>query len=149
MLDALYSKDVIRHAAAISRTDRLAAPDVTLSHTAPLCGSRITIDLLLDAQGRVADYAQDIHACALGQAAASIVAQHIIGRTQEEVLSTANQVRAMLVEGTAPPDGSWADFAILAPVHDYSPRHGAVMLALETVLDAMGGDPTSMLTRRS
>ena len=149
MLDALYSKDVLRHAAAISRTDRLATPNVTLSHTAPLCGSRITIDLVIDDQGRVADYAQDIHACALGQAAASIVAQHIIGQSTDQIRTIADQVRAMLVEGTAPPDGDWADFAVLAPVHDYSPRHGAVMLALETVLDAIGGDPTSMLTRRS
>ena len=149
MLDALYSKDVLRHAAAISRTDRLAAPDVTLSHTAPLCGSRITIDLGVDDTGRVVDYAQDIHACALGQAAASIVAQHIIGQSGDQVRVIADQVRAMLVDGAHPPGDEWADFAILAPVHEYSPRHGAVMLALETVLDAMGGDATGMLTRRS
>lgn len=149
MLDALYSKDVLKAAGAISRTERLVSPDITLSHTAPLCGSRITIDLVADDAGRVTDYAQDIHACALGQAAASIVAQQVIGRSLQDMDAAANQVRAMLVGGARPPENEWANFAILAPVHDYSPRHGAVMLALEAVVDGLGGDTTGMLTRRS
>lgn len=137
MLDALYSKDVLRHAASISRTDRLASPDITVSRRAPTCGSSITIDLVVDGGGRVMDYAQDIHACALGQASASIVARHVVGKNLADLISVARTVRAMLIDGTAAPSGEWSDFEALAPVHDFAPRHGAVMLAFEAVIDAL------------
>ena len=155
MLESLYSKDVLRKAASISRTERLENPDITLSHTAPLCGSRITVDLVVSTDGRISDYAQDIHACALGQAAASIVAEHIVGKSIAEMIAVVDQTRAMLLEGAAPPDGEWTDLGILAPVHDHEPRHGAVMLALETALDGLRqlmGEPLEaedFLTRRS
>ena len=154
-LNALYSKDVLRHAATISRTERLAKPDITLSHTAPLCGSRITIDLKVDADGNITDYAQDIHACALGQAAASIVAKNIVGQPAASLADVADQMRAMLLDGADAPDGNWAEMVALEAVHTYAPRHGAVMLALETTLDALAeltGSDTGrdrMLTRRS
>ena len=144
MLNALYSKDVLRQAAKISRTERLPSPGITVTRRAPTCGSRIVIDLSADDGGRVLDYAQDIHACALGQAAASIVAQHVVGKRAADLIPVARQVRAMLLDGAGPPGGEWADFEVLAPVHNYAPRHGAVMLALEATLDALGqltGDP--------
>ncbi|MFN3231510.1 MAG: iron-sulfur cluster assembly scaffold protein [Alphaproteobacteria bacterium] len=156
MLNDLYSKDVLRLAATITRTDRLGAPDITVSRRAPTCGSSITIDLDIDTDGRVTDYGQDIHACALGQAAASIVAKQVVGKTLGELLPVAEQVRAMLVDGATSPEGDWTAFEALAPVHGYAPRHGAVMLALEAVIDGLGqlaGKPamgqTDQLTRRS
>ena len=155
MLDKLYSKDVLRHAASISRIERLRDADITLAHTAPLCGSRITVDMKVGNDGRIADYAQDIHACALGQASASIVAKHIVGKSADELADVAGQLRAMLVDGADPPGGEWSDLSALAPVHTYPPRHGAVMLALETALDGLNqltGNDTGaedMLTRRS
>ena len=37
----------------------------------PLCGSTVTVDLVV-ADGRIARFGQDVKACALGQAAASV-----------------------------------------------------------------------------
>ena len=42
-------------------------------------GSRIVVDVVLDAGGRVADFAQDVKACALGQAAASVLGANYPG----------------------------------------------------------------------
>ena len=135
MLDELYTKDVLRQAAMISRTGRLDAPDATAKRVSPVCGSRISVDLCMK-DGAITNYAQDIHACALGQSAASILAATVIGKTPEEISDVAIQMRVMLLDGGTPPDAPWDTFAILASVRDHKARHGAVMLALEATLDA-------------
>ena len=50
----------------------------------PVC-SRVTVDLVTDGEGRVAELGQEVRACALGQAAASLMGAHAIGRTPEEL----------------------------------------------------------------
>jgi NifU-like protein involved in Fe-S cluster formation len=155
MLDALYSKDVLRRAATIGRTGRLPSPDASVTRVSPVCGSRITVDVTVK-DGAVTDYAQDINACALGQSSAAVLAEQIIGRSAADLRAVADRLRAMLVDGAPPPDGDWAGLAILAPVHQHKTRHGAVMLPFEAALDAIadvtGEEPVPadrQLTRRS
>lgn len=136
MLDALYSKDVLRKAGNITRTGRLENPDVTVSRTSPVCGSRIRIDLQV-ADGKVTDYAQEINACALGQSSAAIVAEHVIGKAVDELRAVTWKMRTMLLDGGPPPDGEWTDLAVLASVHDHKARHGAVMLPFEAVIEGI------------
>jgi len=137
MLNDLYTKDVLRAAAMISRVGRLQNPQASASRVSPVCGSKVTIDLNM-ANGIISDYAQDIHACALGQAAASVVASTIIGKAPEGPALAAKQMRAMLTEGGEPPTGEWAALGLLQNVKDHKARHGAVLLALEAALEAAG-----------
>jgi len=136
LLDALYSKEVLRKAGNITRTGRLENPNVTVFRASPVCGSRIRIDLNVE-DGQVSDYAQEINACALGQSSAAIVAEHVIGKTAEELRALARTMRTMLLDGGPPPDGEWADLAVLASVHDHKARHGAVMLPFESIIDGL------------
>jgi NifU-like protein involved in Fe-S cluster formation len=135
MLDDLYTKEVLRAAAMISRTGRLDAPQASARRVSPVCGSKITVDLSMQ-DGAISEYAQDIHACALGQSAASIVARRIIGQTPDQVAEVASTMRAMLSGDGKPPGEVWSDFGILENVRDHKARHGAVLLALEATLDA-------------
>jgi len=155
MLDALYNKDVLRRAATIGRTGRLPAPDASVTRVSPVCGSRITVDVTVT-DGVVSDYAQDVHACALGQSSAAVLAEKVVGRNMVELREVAGALRAMLADGAPPPDGDWAGLGILAPVHAHKTRHGAVMLAFEAVIDAIaevtgedGVDAGEQLTKRS
>ena len=67
----LYSGRILALAADIPHLGRLAAPSGTSRKRSPLCGSTVTVDLML-AGDRIADFRQDVKACALGQAAASV-----------------------------------------------------------------------------
>ena len=88
--------------------------------------------------GRIADFAHDVKACALGQASSSIMARHVIGSTPEEMRALRDQVRRMLKENGAPPqEGKWADVAVLEPVRDYKARHASTMLTFDAVVDAL------------
>ena len=89
------------------------------------------------ADGRVADFAQDVKACALGQAAASVLGAHVIGASLDELEVTRQQFRAMLKDGASAPDGRFSDLAMLAPVKDYQPRQASTLLAFEAVTEAV------------
>ena len=135
MIDELYSAKILKAAANMPRAGRLVAPDASVEKVSKLCGSRITVDVRLR-DGRIVDYAQDVKACALGQAAAAIMGEHAVGASVEEIESAREALRAMLKQGGSPPEGRFADLAMLAPVKDYPPRHVSTMLAFEATAEA-------------
>ena len=136
MIDDLYSAKLLKLAATTPRLGRLAAPDASSEKVSKLCGSRVIVDVKVDGD-RVADFAQDVKACALGQAAASVLGANVIGASLPELEAARAQLRAMLKEGAAPPDGRFADLALLEPVKDYPARHTSTMLAFEAVAEAV------------
>jgi NifU-like protein involved in Fe-S cluster formation len=94
------------------------------------------VDLVVEG-GRVVDFAQDVRACALGQAAAAILGDKVIGASAEEVLQARDALKAMLKGGGDPPQGRFADLAVLAQVKDFPARHASTMLAFEAASEAI------------
>jgi NifU-like protein involved in Fe-S cluster formation len=135
MIDDLYSAKVLKLAANLPRSGRLAAPDASVEKVSKLCGSRVLVDLTLK-DGRVADFAQEVKACALGQASASVLGAHVIGATPDELEVARDQFRAMLKDGAEAPDGRFSDLSMLAPVKDYPARHASTLLAFEAAAEA-------------
>lgn len=136
-LDAIYNPKFLELAAASPRAGRLAAADASATAHSKLCGSTVTVDIVLH-QGRIADYAQVVKACLLGQAAAAVVGREAVGSTPDEIRRVAAEMRRMLKENGQPPGGRWADLALLEPVRDYKARHASTLLvfdALERALD--------------
>ncbi len=134
--DAIYTARILELAADIPRLGRLAAPDASASARSPVCGSKVTVDLSLS-DGRVADFAHDVRACALGQAAASLMARHIVGAAPEALIALRGTIRRMLKEKGPPPQGEWAEFAVHEPVRDLPSRHAATLLTFDAVAEAL------------
>src|SRR5580693_857744 len=132
----IYNYRILDLAGNIPRQGRLAAPTATATAHSKLCGSTVVVDLVM-MDGQVVDFAQDVKACALGQAAASIMARHVIGATGPELRALRDQVRAMLKENGPPPTGKWADIAVLEPVRDYKARHASTLLTFDAVVNAV------------
>lgn len=137
MIDDLYSAKVLQLAASMPRAGRLAAPQGSAERVAKLCGSRVHVDVVLDAQGRIADFAQDVQACALGQAAAAVLGANLIGAGAGEIAAGRDQLKAMLKAGGPAPDGRFADLAVLELVRDYPARHASTLLAFEAAVAAV------------
>ena len=136
MLNDIYNKRIIELAGNIPRLGRLDAPDATATAHSKLCGSTVKIDLRMDGPV-VTDFAHDVKACALGQASSSIMASHVVGSTAAELRELRETVRKMLKENGAPPEGKWADIALLEPVRDYKARHASTLLTFDAVVDAI------------
>ena len=137
MLNDVYNKRILELAAEIPHLGRLPHPDASATAHSKLCGSTVTVDLVLR-DGQVADFAHDVKACALGQASSSIMARNIVGSTPEELRTLRDDVRRMLKENAPPPDAAkWADIAVLEPVRDYKARHSSTLLTFDAVVDAI------------
>jgi NifU-like protein involved in Fe-S cluster formation len=136
MLPDIYNHRILDLAGNIPRQGRLAAPGATAKAHSKLCGSTVIVDLVM-ADGQVVDFAHDVKACALGQAAASIMARHIIGSSGPELRVLRDQVRAMLKENGSPPTGKWSDIAILEPVRDFKARHASTLLTFDAAVDCV------------
>ena len=135
MLDDLYSARLLTLAANLPHAGRLAAPDASVERTSKLCGSRVVVDVVMR-DGRVAEFAQDVQACALGQAAAGVLGEAVLGATVEELETARDGLAAMLSAGGAAPEGRFAGLAALAPIRDYPARHASTRLAFEAAAQA-------------
>ena len=136
MIDDLYSAKLLKLAANLPRSGRLADPDASSEKVSKLCGSRVVVDVKVEGE-RVADFAQEVKACALGQAAASVLGAHVIGASLPELEAARTQLRAMLKADGPAPEGRFSDLALLEPVKDYPARHTSTMLAFEAVTEAV------------
>ncbi|KUF11753.1 iron-sulfur cluster assembly scaffold protein [Pseudoponticoccus marisrubri] len=131
----LYSGRILELAADIPRTARLEAPDATVKKRSPLCGSTVTVDLTLR-DGKVTEYGQDVKACALGQAAASVVGGAIIGCTPDQIAEAREALRRMLKEDGPTPAAPFDGLEVLRPAAAYKNRHASIMLALDATSEA-------------
>ncbi len=132
----LYSGRILELSANIPLTKRLEAPQATVKKRSPLCGSTITVDLVTE-RGRIREYGQDVKACALGQAAASVVAANIIGRSKVEVETARDQLKTMLKSNGPVPDPPFEGLEALLPARDFKNRHASILLALDAAAEAV------------
>lgn len=137
MIDDLYSARILSLAANLPHAGRLSAPEGTGEKIAKLCGSRAIVDVTLDDDGRVKDFAQDVKACALGQAGAGVVGEAAIGSTFAEIEVARDAMLAMLKSGGNGPDNRFEGLRILKQVADYPARHASSMVAIEALLEAV------------
>lgn len=131
----LYSARILALAADVPHLGRLDAPQASVMRRSPLCGSQVTVDLDMQ-EGRVSRFAQDVKACALGQAAAAVLGQVVIGRNAAELAQAARELRAMLTEGGPVPAAPFNGYEVLTPARDYRNRHASILLALEAAAEA-------------
>jgi NifU-like protein involved in Fe-S cluster formation len=132
----IYSRRILELAAAMPRTARLDMPQATATAHSKLCGSTVTVDVAMEGDV-VTDYGQKVKACLLGQSSASVMGREIVGSTAAELRAVGAAMRKMLKEGGPPPDGKWADLAVLEPVRDYRARHASTLLVFDAVEDAI------------
>ncbi len=135
-LSEIYNNRILELAANIAGAKRLADADATATAHSKLCGSTVTVDLKMDGD-RVAAFGQTVKACLLGQAAAAVMGRNIVGTGAEELRTVGESMRKMLKQGGPPPDGRWADLAVLEPVKDYKARHASTLLVFDAVERAL------------
>lgn len=136
MIDELYSARVLKLAANMPRSGRLPAPQGSAERVSRLCGSRAVVDVVLGPDGRVVDYAQEVKACALGQATAAVVGEAVIGASVEELEAARDALKAMLKSGGPAPEGRFAGLAVLETVRDYPARHASTLVPIEAAAAA-------------
>ena len=137
MSPPLYSREILALAVALGETPRLADAARSGERRAPLCGSRVALDLDIDAAGHVARVGLAVEACALGQAAASLFARGAAGR-DSRALTAAHAALAAWLTGSSDTLPDWPGIAALAPARPYRARHAAILLPFALAADLAG-----------
>ncbi|MDX2234301.1 MAG: iron-sulfur cluster assembly scaffold protein [Hyphomonadaceae bacterium] len=132
----LYHPRIFELAGDIRHLGRLPAPQGSATRVSRICGSTATVDVTLDGE-RVADFAIDIEACALGQASAAVLAGHAVGASTAEIAAARDALFAMLKAEGPPPAGRFWELRHLEGVRAYPQRHASTLLAFDAALAAI------------
>lgn len=130
----LYNTDILRLAAETAQAVRLPDPHASVEKRSPICGSRVTVDIALGDDGRVAGVGMLVRACALGQASSALLARDIVGKSPAELAAASHALTAWLAgEGDAP---DWPGLTLFEPARPHSARHASIRLAFEAAAEA-------------
>ncbi|MEJ6710330.1 MAG: iron-sulfur cluster assembly scaffold protein [Amylibacter sp.] len=132
----LYSNRILALAADIPHSDRLDAPDASEMKRSPLCGSTVTVDVQVK-DGVVSDFGQDVKACALGQAAASVLGEVVVGQSLETIRKGRDELAQMLKSDGPAPSTPFEELKVLEPAKAYKNRHASVLLAFDATVAAL------------
>jgi NifU-like protein involved in Fe-S cluster formation len=135
-MTTLYTTDILRLATAIPHLGRLDQPGGTAEVRSPVCGSRIIIDVRLGEDGRLAEMAMTINACALGQASAALMGRHAIGLGAYEITAARDALQRYLT-GESDQIDFWPGVNIFAAARSYPARHAAIRLPFDAMVAAM------------
>lgn len=136
----LYSQRILALAAGVPHAGRLEAREGEVLGTAmkrsPLCGSTVTVDLAVENR-RVVRFGQDVKACALGQASASVLGTNVVGLTRDEIAAGRAALHRLIKEDGPQPSAPFEALEALRPARDYKNRHASILLAWDATLAAI------------
>jgi NifU-like protein involved in Fe-S cluster formation len=134
MTAPLYTTEILRLSATIPHHQRLSDPMGSAEKRSPICGSRVTVDVNLAPDGRVAELGMLVRACALGQASASLMGAEAIGKTPADLAAARDSLAAWLADDGPLP--SWPGLDLFTPALPHSARHASIRLAFEAAAEA-------------
>jgi NifU-like protein involved in Fe-S cluster formation len=130
----LYTIEILRLAGSLPDAVQLERVDGRSEMRSPTCGSSVLTEVRIE-DGRVIALSQSVRACAFGQAAAALVAQHAVGRSEREIAEALAELSSWL-DGTCDHPDSWG-LEALTPAQSRKSRHGAILLPFRALLAAV------------
>jgi len=134
-LKALYQEVIIDHNRHPRNCHKLADADRMADGFNPLCGDRLTVYLKLQ-DGVIADAAFEGEGCAISVASASLMTEHLKGKTASEAQAIFDRFRA-LVMGEEEAGTGLDKLVVLAGVKEFPARVKCATLAWHTLTAAL------------
>ncbi|MBY0399894.1 SUF system NifU family Fe-S cluster assembly protein [Myxococcota bacterium] len=142
-LRELYQATILEHNKRPRNFAKLEHPTHEADGHNPLCGDALTLYARVDGNGRLADVAFQGSGCAISKASASLMTEHVKGKTVDEVQADFERFHALL---TAAPDvvpstDGLGKLAVFSGVREYPVRVKCATLAwhaLKAALEARG-----------
>ena len=132
VLSDLYQEELLAYADAVKQFSRLQNPTGTGTAVSRSCGSRVTVDLILE-KGFITDIGLEVDACALGSASSAIVAEKVAGKTLDEISNLGHSIWSMLRSGGSIPCGECRNFKFLAPAKSLENMHQSICLIFGSI----------------
>jgi len=133
----IYHQSIKQLAADEIGAGILPAANAAVTMDNPLCGDRVSIQLILE-KNQIKQVAHQVRGCLLCKAAASIIGTVVEGCSAQEVRLVHDQLAAML-QGDSPVNWrpNWTSLSHFEPVRSQKSRHGCVLLPFKALLKAV------------
>lgn len=144
----LYKDLIIDHNKSPRNFGRLDPASHAADGFNPLCGDKLTVYLNVGDDGRIDDVRFEGAGCAISIASASLMTEHLKGRTLEEAQQVFDSMHALLTDADADVDQTaLGKLAALSGVRAYPSRVKCATLCWHTVNSALAADgPASVTT---
>mgnify|MGYP000044080940 CR=1 FL=1 len=141
MIDKLYQKTILKHAANATAHGELENADHSAMVHNPMCGDRIKVYVKLK-NGELIDFSHEAKACALCQASASVLGEHFKGLTIEKLEILIEQIKSSISNSDGPKENQWFDshwqeLDVFNVVREHKSRQTCVMLPFEALKQAL------------
>jgi len=136
MDNELYHARILELARDASTEGRLDAPSASATVNNPLCGDRVTIDVVIE-NAALSMVGHKVRGCALCRASAALIGAHAPGENAARLKDVTDAVTAMLKNTGPVPDGVWQALEAFRPVVDHKSRHDCVLLPFQALVEAL------------
>jgi NifU-like protein involved in Fe-S cluster formation len=133
-----YSAEIADLARTAAVIGPLPAPSCSAEARSRVCGSRIRVDLCVEA-GRVTYYGHKLNACQIGRASAAVLASSIPDQGLDDCRSALDALEALLRKEQPLLPPGWEALQALTPVADLRSRHAAARLPFLATIAALEG----------
>lgn len=132
----LYTPEILRLAASLPDPHPLERVDGRAEQRSPTCGSRVQTEVMVTSDGKIEAVRQQVHACAFGQASATLLARHAGGQGLEDIETALGDLSRWLA-GEKDGPGAWPGLGALATARSRTARHGAILLPFRALAEAL------------
>ena len=147
MSEDIFREIIIDHSQRPRRHGQLEHPTHHGSGDNPLCGDKISLDLMIDDQGLINDAAINVVGCAISTASASMMVQQLVGLKVEQAAAMFDRVHEMLVQAKASVDlEELGELAALQVVKRYPMRVKCATLCWHVLKQALGDSAEAVST---
>jgi nitrogen fixation NifU-like protein len=135
-MSELYQSVIIEHDRSPRNFRTLPEASGRSEGRNPLCGDEVSVEVLVDAEGRIADIAFQGQGCAISRASASLMTAALVGRTTEEARELFDRFHALVTGNAvdAPPLGK---LEALRGVAEFPMRVKCATLAWHAMKEAL------------
>jgi nitrogen fixation protein NifU and related proteins len=135
-LESVYQELILKHYRSSAHRGEVERADAAVAERNPLCGDDIFLTVQMEGD-RIADVRFSGHGCAISQAAASMMCQHAVGKTWDEVHPLAERFRALMHgDESAARDRVLGDMRALAGVAKLPRRVKCALLGWDALGEA-------------
>lgn len=135
----LYSSRILELSTNIPYLGKLANPQGWAQKRSPICGSVVRVGLCVKGNEdacEIEEFAQEVNACALGQASAAILGTYVIGLNKQKIKTARDALEQMLKTGKPYQGRLFRELEILKPAHEFPNRHASILLSFDATLMA-------------
>jgi nitrogen fixation NifU-like protein len=134
-LDEIYKETILDHYKNPRNKRELPGAVASCTKNNPLCGDEITVSVNLE-DGKLLEVTFQGSGCSISQASASMMTEAVSGKTVDDAMAMAADVRGMLGGEVEPDEDAFGDLVALKGVVKYPIRIKCAVLAWDVLQEA-------------